>query len=95
MPKPIPTYEHKDRYGNPILVDNIVAFCYSGGNQIHLGRVTKLTAKRIQIHYTYEYVGMNGITQKWTSNYRAHPGNVLVLNGIEQQLTIMALKGTV
>lgn len=95
MAKLKPTYEHKDRYGNPILVDHIVAFCYSGGNQIHLGRVVKLTAKRVRIHYTYEYTGLNGISQRWSSNYQAHPSNILVLTNIEQHLTMMALKGLV
>jgi hypothetical protein len=95
MARPEIKHEHKDRYGNPILVDHIVAFCYSGGNQIHLGRVVRLTAKRVRIHYTYEYTGLNGVPNRWTSDYQAHPGNILVLSNIEQHLTMMALKGQV
>jgi hypothetical protein len=95
MPKPEEQYTHTDRYGTPIAVDNIVAFCYSGGNTIHLGRVVKLTAKRVRIHYTYEYTGLNGVRNKWTSDYQADPSRIVVLNNIEQHLTMMALKGLV
>jgi peptidyl-tRNA hydrolase len=95
MPKPQLQYTHTDRLGTPIAVDNIVAFCYSGGNTIHVGRVVKLTARRVRIAYTYEYTNHSGERVKWTSTYQGHPERLIVLNNIEQQLTVMALKGLI
>jgi hypothetical protein len=95
MPKPTQTYQHRDRLNQPILVDSIVAFCFSGGNTIHIGRVIRLTAKRVRIAYTYEYVNHAGEQVRWKTTYQAHPDRTLVLNNIEQQLTVMALKGVV
>lgn len=95
MPKPIVHYEHRDRLHQHITVDSIVAFCYTGGKTIHIGRVAKLTAKRVRINYTYEYTNHEGIPTQWKSNYQAHPSNILVLNNLEQQLTVLALKGLV
>ena len=95
MPKPTIEYTHKDRLGQQIQIDSIVAFCYSGGNTIHIGRVIKLTAKRVRIAYTYEYVNHAGDRVRWKTTYQAHPDRTLVLNNIEQQLTVMALKGVV
>ena len=95
MPKPTVTYTHKDRLGQNITVDSIVAFCYSGGNTIHIGRVIKLTAKRVRVAYTYEYTNHSGDRVKWKTTYQAHPDRILVLNQIEQELTVLALKGVV
>jgi hypothetical protein len=95
MPKPTPVYQHKDRLNQPITVDSIVAFCYSGGNTIHIGRVVKLTAKRVRVAYTYEYTNHSGDRVRWKTTYQAHADRVLVLNQIEQELTVMALKGLV
>jgi len=95
MPKPTVTYQHRDRLNQPILVDSIVAFCYSGGNTIHIGRVVKLTAKRVRVAYTYEYTNHSGDRVRWKTTYQAHADRVLVLNQIEQELTVMALKGLV
>ena len=95
MPKPEQQYTHQDRLGQAIAVDSIVAFCYSGGNTIHVGRVVKLTARRVRIEYTYEYTNHKGELTRWTSTYQGHPDRLIVLNRIEQQLTIMALKGLV
>jgi hypothetical protein len=95
MPKPQEQYTHTDRLGRPITVDSIVVFCYSGGNTIHVGRVVKLTARRVRIRYTYEYTNHNSERVKWTSTYQGHPERLIVLNNIEQQLTVMALKGLV
>ena len=91
--KPEVAYEHQDRLNQPIAVDAIVAFTYTGGKRVHIGRVTRLTAKRVRINYTYEYTGMTGITQQWRSDYQADPVNIIVLTGIEQQLTLLALRG--
>ena len=88
-------YTHQDRLGQPIHVDSIVAFCYSGGNTIHIGRVIRLTAKRVRVAYTYEYVNHAGDRVRWKTTYQAHGDRVLVLNQIEQELTVMALKGLV
>ena len=95
MPKPTIQYTHKDRLGQQILVDSIVAFCYSGGNTIHIGRVIRLTAKRVRVAYTYEYTNHSGERVRWKTNYQAHGDRILVLNTIEQELTVMALKGVV
>jgi hypothetical protein len=95
MPKPIPVYQHQDRLGQNITVDSIVAFCYSGGTTIHIGRVIRLTAKRVRVVYTYEYTNHSGDRVRWKTDYQAHPDRVLVLNQIEQQLTVLALKGAV
>ena len=95
MTRPTPVYEHADRLGQPIKIDTIVAFCYSGGTTIHIGRVIKLTAKRVRIAYTYEYTNHSGDRVRWKTNYQAHADRVLVLNQIEQELTVMALKGLV
>ena len=95
MTKPTVQYKHQDRLNQPIAVDSIVAFCYTGGNTIHIGRVAKLTARRVRINYSYEYTGMNGLPTRWKSDYQARPANILVLNNIEQQLTVLALKGLV
>jgi hypothetical protein len=95
MPKSIPTYTHQDRLGQPILIDSIVAFCYSGGTTIHIGRVIRLTAKRVRVAYTYEYTNHAGDRVRWKTNYQAHGDRILVLNHIEQELTVMALKGVV
>lgn len=92
-PKKKPTYEHVDRLHQPITADSIVAFCYTGGNTIHIGRVARLTAKRVRVNYTYEYTNHEGLPTRWKSNYQAHPSNILVLNNLEQQLTVLALKG--
>ena len=95
MPKPEQRYEHQDRLGQTIGVNAIVAFCYSGGNTIHVGRVVRLTARRVRIEYTYEYMNHNGEQVRWSSTYQGHPDRLIVLNRIEQQLTVMALKGLV
>ena len=95
MPKPTVEYTHQDRLGQPIRIDSIVAFCYSGGNTIHIGRVIRLTAKRVRVAYTYSYVNHAGELTRWKTTYQAHPDRILVLNNIEQELTVMALKGAV
>lgn len=91
--RPTATYQHRDRLNQEIAVDSIVAFCYSGGKRIHIGRVIRITKKRVRIHYTYDYVNSAGIDMSWTSDYQADPVNILVLNHIEQELTVLALKG--
>jgi hypothetical protein len=88
-------YQHQDRLGNPIHINAVVAFCYAGGTTIHIGRVVRLTAKRVRIEYTYEYTNHSGERVKWTSTYQGHPERLIVLNNIEQHLTVMALKGLV
>ena len=95
MPKPTIEYQHQDRIGQPVTIDSIVAFCYAGGNTIHIGRVIRLTAKRVRVAYTYEYTDHAGDRVRWKTDYQAHGDRILVLNNIEQELTVMALKGAV
>ena len=95
MPKPQAVHQHQDRLGQAIAVDSIVAFCYSGGTTIHIGRVVRLTAKRVRVAYTYEYTNHEGELVRWKTTYQAPGDRVLVLNQIEQQLTVLALKGLV
>ena len=91
--KPVETYEHRDRLNQAVAVDMIVAFSYTGGKRVHIGRVKRITKKRVRIHYTYEYTNPSGIPSSWTTDYQADPVNIIVLNGIEQQLTLLALRG--
>jgi hypothetical protein len=95
MPKQIIQYEHCDQLNQPLTVDAVVAFCFAGGNQVHIGRVVRLTARRVRIAYTSEYTNHAGEQVKWTTTYQAHPDRVLILNGVEQQLTLLALKGVI
>ena len=95
MPKSQIEYTHRDKLNQPLTVDSIVAFCFCGGNQIHLGRVVKSTARRVRIVYTADYKNHAGQQVRYRPTYQAHPDRVVVLNGIEQQLTMLALKGLV
>ena len=89
------THSHTDRLNQPILPDSIVAFCYTGGNTMHIGRVARITRKRVRIAYRYEHTATNGNKYRWESDYQAQPQNILVLNNLEQQLTVLALRGLV
>ena len=86
-------YQHTDRLGQPVRVDTVVAFSYTGGKRVHIGRVTRITAKRVRIRYSFEYTNHVGQLTNWTSDYQADPANIIVLDHIEQQLTLLALKG--
>ena len=91
--KPVETYEHRDRLNQAISIDMIVAFSYSGGKRVHIGRVKKITKKRVRIRYTYEYNPATGQAMKWLTDYQADPANILVLDHIEHELTLLALRG--
>lgn len=104
MPSPIPNNNHPkgaftmdrckhiDRLGQPVTVDAVVAFTWRQGTGVRVGRVVKLTAKRVRIAYIAESTHQ-GETQRWASNHITAAENVIVLNSVEQQLTVLALRG--
>ena len=55
MPKIKEVYTHKDMFSREVAIGDTVAYCQS--NCLHVGKVSKLTAKRVQItrigHYNW------------------------------------------
>ena len=81
--------QHKDKLGRTITVDSIVAFTWSMGTGVHVGRVIKLTAKKVRIEYINRYEH-GGEIRTYRGRHITDGTNTLLLNGIEQELTIAA-----
>lgn len=89
------TIEHCDQLGQPVLVNNLVAWTWRGGTGVRVGRVTRLTAKRVRIAYTTEWTH-NDEVSRYSGTHITASNNVLVLDqGVEAQLTLLALKGLI
>lgn len=86
--------DHKDKLGRPIKLDHIVAFTWSLGTGVNIGRVIKITPKKIRIEYRNTYTH-NGEPRTFTGRHITDSSNTLILNGIEQELTLAALRGLI
>jgi hypothetical protein len=82
--------EHFDFLGQPIQVGDYVSFAWGRG--VRVGVVVKLTKKRIRVTFNNSY-NNQGVTNYFTSNHIARPGDCLVLSDkLQQQLTIATLQ---
>jgi hypothetical protein len=86
--------QHLDRLGREVKLDHIVAFTWSRATGVTIGRVIRITPKKIRIEYRNTYVHM-GETRIVTGRHITASGNTLILTGIEQHLTVAALKGLI
>jgi len=86
--------QHLDRLGREVKLDDIVAFTWSMGTGVVIGRVIKITPKKIRIEYRATYTH-NSETRTVTGRHITDSANTLILTGVEQHLTVAALRGLI
>lgn len=88
--------EHKDQLNQAIVPGSIVAFSWSNNPGVRIGRVEKLTAKRVRIAYKWIWANSAGETRIMEWNYLAVPNRVVVLSDtLQQELTVNKLRGLI
>lgn len=93
MPKQTQQYEHEDQLGRTIEPGHIVAVTPGYSRHIHIGRVVRVTRSRVRIALVNQYRSATGELTRYDTEYQAHPDRTLILTDIEQELTVLSLKG--
>ena len=84
--------EHFDHLGQPIHPGDHVSFTWAGYRGVRVGKILKLTKKRVRVVFNNSYVHDN-VKHEYVSYHIARPADCLILSeNLQQQLTMATLK---
>jgi hypothetical protein len=82
-------YEHYDHLNQLIKLNQMCSFSSSYQKGVMLGKVIKITAKRVRIEYKFKYEDRNNNIHVLTYYHVAEPSTIIILNDYTQQYITM------
>ena len=96
MKPPKTPISHVDQLEQPIETGDYIAFSYAYSTGIRIGRVIRLTQRRVRIAYKHQYTCREGEVRISEWQYLARPERTLVLgDSLDQQIVMLRLKNLV